>query len=149
MTDAEPEDPGQEDGLPEEGLPQDSGQKDGLPEDGLPQEEEQPQPLRLHVHVNEPWAFERQNGVSSMVGSTLDHLDPSCNDWEVLLEQRFTLDDQTFDRVLVSPRYIGEILHRVTEDFVTAAIRIARFRGHEWQYEMTGTLAHQRDEKKV
>lgn len=111
-------------------------------------EEEPSSPLRLHVHINEPWAFERENGVSSMIGTTLDHLDPDCDDWLVALEQSFMLHEEPFDRVLVSPRYIGERLDRVVDDFVTAAIRIARFDGEDWHYEMTGTLAHQRDEKK-
>jgi hypothetical protein len=66
-----------------------------------------------------------------------------------MLEQRFTLHEETFDRVLVSPRYIGERLGRVVDDFVTAAIRIACFDGEDWHYQMTGTLAHQRDEKKA
>lgn len=117
--------------------------------DMTPQEEPPPpEPLRLHVHVNEPWAFERENGVTSMVGATLDHLDPDCNDWDVTLEQSFVLNEESFDHVLVSPRYVGERLHRVVDDFVTASIRIARFDGEDWHYQMTGTLAHQRDEKK-
>jgi hypothetical protein len=110
-------------------------------------DDDPPQPLRLHVHVNEPWAFERENGVSSMVGTTLDHLDEDCTDWEVTLEQAFVLHEEPFDHVIVSPRYIGERLHPVIHDFVTAAIRIARYDGEDWHYEMTGTLAHQRDEK--
>lgn len=119
---------------------------------GTPAEEEEPAlpiPLRLHIHVNEPWAFERQNGVASMIGSTLDYLDPENEEWEVALEQTFTLDDEPFDHVLVGARYVGERLGRVINDFVTAAIRIARFDGEDWHYEMTGTLAHQRDEKKI
>ncbi len=50
----------------------------------LPADEAEPQlpiPLRLHIHVNEPWAFERQNGVTSMVGSTVDYLDPENDEW--------------------------------------------------------------------
>jgi hypothetical protein len=114
-----------------------------------PQEDAEPLPLRLHVHVNEPGAFERENGVTSMVGSTMDHLDPENDTWEVMLEGTFVLNEEPFDHVLVSPRYIGERLDRVVDDFVTAAIRIACFDGEEWHYLMTGTLAHQRDEKKV
>jgi hypothetical protein len=114
-----------------------------------------PEPLRLHVHVNEPWDFERENGVTSMVGWTTDHLDPENVDWEVALEQSFLLHEEPFDRVLVSPRYVGEVLGRVVEDFVTASIRIGLLMDNEdgtdseWHYVMTGTLAHQRDEKKA
>jgi hypothetical protein len=113
------------------------------------------EPLRLHVHVNEPWDFERENGVTSMVGWTVDHLDPENVEWEVALEQSFLLHEEPFDRVLVSPRYVGEGLSRVVEDFVTASIRIALLLDNEesgeseWHYVMTGTLAHQRDEKKA
>jgi hypothetical protein len=127
---------------------------DAPPPDGQPPDipaagDEAPAPLRLHVHVNEPWAFERENGVTSMVGWTFDHLDPDCNEWEIALEGTFLLHEEEFDRVLVGPRYVGERLDRVVDDFVTAGIRIARFDGEHWHYEMTGTLAHQRDEKKV
>jgi hypothetical protein len=118
------------------------------------EEEDTPTPpmplaLRLHLHVNEPWAFERENGVTSMVGRTLDHLCDDRDDWLVQLEQAFVLNETPYDAVMVSPRYVGEHLGRVVDDFVTVGIRIARFNGEDWHYDMTGTLAHQRDEKKV
>ncbi len=113
------------------------------------EDEEEKVPLRLHIHINEPWAFEQENGFTSVIGTTLDHLDPELDDWDVELEQPFLLYEESYDRVLVSPRYIGEVLNRVVDDFVTAAVRIAIIERNEWHYKMTGTLAHQRDEKKV
>jgi hypothetical protein len=110
------------------------------------------EPLWLHIHVNEPWDFERENGVSSMTGTTTDHADPDNIEWEVALDGSFLLFEEPFDRVLVGPRYIGERLDRVVDDFVTAAIRIATLtqsedgESSEWHFVMSGTLAHQRDE---
>jgi hypothetical protein len=129
---------------------------DTPPPGDLPPQEGEPEepvaPLWLHIHVNEPWNFEQENGVTSMVGWTTDHADPENEDWEVTLQGVFLLFEEGFDRVLVSPRYIGETMARVVDDFVTAAVRIARLVEDEetceleWRFVMTGTLAHQREE---
>ncbi|MET0238296.1 MAG: hypothetical protein ABW184_00215 [Sphingobium sp.] len=106
-------------------------------------------PLRLRVHVSEPFDFERENDSADLFGSTLDHAggDTDSDDtgeddeWEVALESGFRFNEADYTGVLVSPRYVGEHLSRVHGAMLGMPVRIAHRTDEGWHFAMTGLLS--------
>ncbi|MDX3908814.1 MAG: hypothetical protein QHC67_03250 [Sphingobium sp.] len=102
--------------------------------------------LKLTVHVNEPWDFERQTGVQELTGWTVDYEDETNGEWEVTLHQGFDYHGRRFARLLVSPRYVGEHLSRIFDAVVGFPVRIAHRSGDGgWHYAFAGMLSVERD----
>ena len=109
------------------------------------------QPVRLRVHVSEPFDFERENGLADLFGVTTDHHDPDRDEWVIDLESWFSFNRSDYDMLLVSPRYVGEHLSRVFDTFTGFPVRIAHRTSEGWHFAMTGMLSVQPpepDEKK-
>lgn len=98
-------------------------------------------PLRLRIHVSEPFDFERENGTAELLGSTLDHLDEAAEEWHVALDNGFTFNDEPYREMLVSPRYMGEHLARVRESIVGFPVRLAHRSEDGWYFAMTGMIS--------
>jgi len=99
------------------------------------------QPVRLRVHVSEPFDFERQNGGADLFGSTQDSADPDTDGWVIDLDGWFHLGDEDYDVVLVAPRYVGEQLSRVFDSILGFPVRIAHRVPDGWRFAMTGMLS--------
>ncbi len=98
-------------------------------------------PLRLRIHVSEPFDFERENGTPDLFGSTHDHLDEAAEDWHVALENGFTFNDEPYSEMLLSPRYMGERLGRVRDSIVGFPVRLAHRTEDGWYFAMTGMIS--------
>ena len=103
------------------------------------------EPLRLRIHVSEPFDFERENESPDLFGTTLDHLDEDAEDWFVELESRFTFHEEAYADMLISPRYVGEHLSRVFDSILGVPVRIAHRveddEERDWHYAMTGMIS--------
>jgi hypothetical protein len=97
--------------------------------------------IRLRIHVNEPFDFERENGVTELYGITGDHLDAGNEEWLIETNGPFTFAGEDHDAVLVAPRYGGEHLSRVFDSLAGFPVRIACPDGDDWQFVMTGLLS--------
>lgn len=97
-------------------------------------------PLRLRIHINEPFDFERENVSAELFGATLDH-DGELDEWQVELDDWFTLHKTMYDVVLLSPRYVGEHLERVHDAILGVAVRIAHRTEDGWHYAMAGMMS--------
>jgi len=100
-----------------------------------------PQPVRLRVHVSEPFDFERQNGGTDLFGTTLDSAAPDADEWIIDLDGWFRLGDEDYDVVRVAPRYVGEQLSRVFDSILGFPVRIAHRVPDGWRFAMTGMLS--------
>jgi len=98
-------------------------------------------PVRLRVHVSEPFDFERENGTPDVIGTTVDHHDPDADEWLIELEDWYTFNGEDYDEMLISPRYVGEHPSRVFDSFVGFPIRIAHRTSEGWHFAMTGMLS--------
>jgi hypothetical protein len=99
------------------------------------------EPLRLRVHVSEPFDFERENESSDLFGTTLDHLDEETDDWCVELEAGYSFNEEHYSEILVSPRYVGEHLTKVFDSFVGFPVRLAHRTEEGWHFAMTGMIS--------
>ncbi|MET0136776.1 MAG: hypothetical protein ABW192_00175 [Sphingobium sp.] len=103
-------------------------------------------PLRLRIHVSEPFDFERENAESDFLGMTVDHQDADSDEWEVVLEGSFQFNEVEYDRVLLGPRYMGEHLGKVYDAFLGVPVRIAHrthseVDGEGWHFALTGMIS--------
>ncbi len=98
-------------------------------------------PVRLRLHVSEPFDFERANGFTDLYGTTRDHHHAEAEEWLLYLEDRFTFNEHDYDAVVVAPRYIGEHLSRVFDSFMGFSVRIAHKTPDGWHFAMTGMLS--------
>jgi hypothetical protein len=98
------------------------------------------EPLRLRVHVSEPFDFERENAEPDLFGWTVDD-DGESDEWEVVLEGSFRFNKTGYDRVLIGPRYVGEHLDKVHNALLGLPIRIAHRTREGWHFAMTGMLS--------
>jgi hypothetical protein len=72
--------------------------------------------LALRIHVSEPWTFERENESADLTGWTADHRYFDKEDWIVHLDKPFTIDEEVFEEMRISPRYLGEDFRHVVEN---------------------------------
>ena len=56
------------------------------------------------------------------------------------------LGDESFNRVLVSPRYDGEVLDSLDRRILGLAVNIRRWREDGWHFDMIGTLSPHREQ---
>ncbi|MPT48930.1 MAG: hypothetical protein E2598_11015 [Sphingobium sp.] len=103
--------------------------------------------LRLRIHISEPWDFERQTGMETLTGWTVEHEGEQQDEWEVMLDTPYEMNDVVHDRVLINPRYVGEKLGKVFDSIVGMAVRIAHQADGDYHYAMAGTLSLHRDEE--
>jgi hypothetical protein len=107
-----------------------------------------PNRLKLRVHITEPWDFARQNdGKEELTGWTFDHEIDELEEWEIDLDAGYTFHDIVHDRILVSPRYVGEHLAKVHDAIVGFPVRIAHRLDGEWHYAMAGMLSMRREKE--
>ncbi len=103
------------------------------------------EPLRLRIHVSEPFDFERENPSPDLFGVTRDHRDADADEWVVALETGFTFNEEEYHAMLISPRYVGEHLSRVFDSFLGLPVRIAHRiedeEGMGWHFAMTGMIS--------
>jgi hypothetical protein len=89
--------------------------------------------LRIHIHVSEPYSFERENGgESDLDGWSVDHLEDGCDEWIVHLDRPFTMDKEVFEAVRISPRYFREHLARIGDRLVSVPANIVPH-GRRWR----------------
>ncbi|BAV64139.1 hypothetical protein [Sphingobium cloacae] len=105
------------------------------------------QHLRLRIHVNEPWDFERSAGTAELTGWTVDHADPENEEWEVHLDEGFDFHDRRIARLLAGPRYVGEHLTRMFDAVTGFPVRLAYRGDGAWHYAFAGMIS-QRHERK-
>jgi hypothetical protein len=103
--------------------------------------------LKLRIHINEPWDFERENGRDELTGWTIDYVDPENEDWEITLDHGYDLHEVHHGRIVVSPRYVGEHLSKIYDSFVGFPVRIAHRLDGEWHYAMAGMLSINHDKE--
>ena len=99
------------------------------------------EPVRLRLHVSEPFDFERTNESADLFGITRDHHDDENDEWQIDLEGSFLLGEDEYDSVLIAPRYVGEHLGRVFDALLGQPVRIAHRTDDGWQYSMTGMIS--------
>jgi hypothetical protein len=97
-------------------------------------------PLRLRIHVSEPFDFERENDSADLFGTTLDH-ERDTDEWEIELEVRFRFNERNYDAMLIGPRYVGEHLGKVHDALLGVPVRIAHRTRGGWHYAMTGMIS--------
>ena len=98
----------------------------------------------LRIHIAEPLHFEAANGTDDLVGWTTTPEHES--EWIVNFEQAWKIGDESFDRLLVSPRYVGDRLAGIEERILGLAVNIRRWRDNEWHFDMIGTVSPQREQ---
>ena len=99
------------------------------------------EPVRLRLHVSEPFDFERTNESADLFGITRDHHDDENDEWQIELEGSFLLGEDAYDNVMIAPRYVGEHLGRVFDALLGQPVRIAHRTDDGWQYSMTGMIS--------
>jgi hypothetical protein len=99
------------------------------------------EPLRLRIHVSEPFDFERHAGTTDLFGTTQDHADRENDEWLVELEEWVRFNDADYDQMLIGPRYVGEHLSRVHDALLGLPVRIAHRVPDGWHYAMTGMIS--------
>ena len=99
------------------------------------------QPLRLRLHVSEPFDFERWNESADLFGTTPDCEDEEADEWVIDLESSFCFNEKDYRVVLVAPRYVGERLTRVFDSIVGQPVRIAHRTMDGWHFSMAGMLS--------
>ena len=99
------------------------------------------EPVRLRLHVSEPFDFERTNESADLFGITRDHHDDENDEWQIELECSFVLGEDAYDNVMIAPRYVGEHLGRVFDALLGQPVRIAHRTDDGWQYSMTGMIS--------
>jgi hypothetical protein len=100
-------------------------------------------PLRLRVHVSEPFDFERENESSDLLGWTMDD-DGESDEWMLLLDAPYQLNEVEYDRILIGPRYVGEHLDKVHNALLGTPVRIAHPTADGdagWHFAMTGMVS--------
>lgn len=97
-------------------------------------------PIRLRIHVSEPFDFERANDACDLYGATHDH-HGDADEWLVELDGWYRFNDADYDTMLVAPRYVGEHLSRVFDSFMGVPVRIAHRTPEGWHFAMTGMLS--------
>ena len=98
------------------------------------------EPLRLRIHISEPFDFERENESADVFGSTVDH-ESDDDEWEVTLEAGFTFNETDYHAVLLGPRYVGEHLDRVHDSILGVPVRIAHRTPDGWHYALAGMIS--------
>jgi hypothetical protein len=98
-------------------------------------------PIRLRVHISEPFDFERENESADLFGTTLDHADPDADEWVIELEGWFRFNEREYDVVMVGPRYVGEHLGQVFDSLLGRPVRIAHRTRDGWHYSMAGMIS--------
>ncbi|PZO89712.1 MAG: hypothetical protein DI623_09345 [Sphingomonas sanxanigenens] len=98
----------------------------------------------LHLHVAEPYYFEATNGASDLIGWT--ETPEYESEWIVHFNKYWRLGDESFNRVLVSPRYDGEVLDSLDRRILGLAVNIRRWREDGWHFDMIGTLSPHREQ---
>ena len=107
-----------------------------------------PNRIKLRIHITEPWDFARQNdGREELTGWTFDHEIVELEEWEIDLDAGYKLNDILHERLLVSPRYVGEHLAKVFDAIVGFPVRIAHRIDDEWHYAMAGMLSMRREKE--
>jgi hypothetical protein len=99
------------------------------------------EPLRVRVHVSEPFDFERENDSADLYGTTRDSEDSEADEWVIELEGRFCFNEVDYDAVLVAPRYVGDHLSRVFDSFLGEPVRIAHRTAEGWHFAMAGIIS--------
>jgi hypothetical protein len=97
----------------------------------------------LHVHVAEPFHFETANGTSELIGWTETPEDEG--EWIVNFDRNWYIGDESFDRILVSPRYVGDHLSGLEDRILGLAVNIRHWHENEWHFGMIGTLSPHRE----
>jgi hypothetical protein len=88
--------------------------------------------LALRIHVSEPWTFERENESADLTGWTADHREPDKEDWIVNVNRPYVIDEERFEQMRVSPRYLGESFHNLVENsLVSLSVNIVPC-GRSW-----------------
>lgn len=103
--------------------------------------------LKLRIHINEPWDFERQTGIAELTGWTVDHEIEELEEWELELDAGYKMNDETHYRVLIGPRYVGEHLTKIFDSFVGFPVRVAHRLDGEWHYSLAGMLSLRREKE--
>lgn len=104
--------------------------------------------LKLRVHITEPWDFARQNdGCEELTGWTFDHEIDELEEWEIGLDAGYKLHEVLHERILVSPRYVGEHLVKVLDAIVGFPVRVAHRIEGDWHYAMAGMLSIRREKE--
>lgn len=103
--------------------------------------------LRLYIHITEPWDFARQTGMEALTGWTHEHMGDQQDEWEVMLDNPYEMNDVVHDRIFISPRYVGEKLGKLFDSIVGVAVRIAHQSDGEYHYAMAGKASLRRDEE--
>jgi hypothetical protein len=103
------------------------------------------EPLRLRIHVSEPFDFERENPSPDLFGTTVDHLDEETDEWLIELETGYSFHEEDYTDMLLSPRYVGEHLSKVFDSILGVPVRIAHRiedeEGPGWHFAMTGMIS--------
>lgn len=98
-------------------------------------------PLRLRVHVSEPFDFERENARGAdLFGVAMDSTGTN-DEWKIDLDEAFTFNEVNYDAVLIAPRYVGEHLEQVHDALLGVPVRIAHRSSNGWHYAMTGMVS--------
>ena len=103
--------------------------------------------LKLRIHINEPWDFQRKTGIEELTGWTVDHEIEELQEWELELDAGYKMHDVIHYRVLVSPRYVGEHLSKIFDSFVGFPVRVAHRLDGEWHYALAGMLSVRREKE--
>lgn len=104
-------------------------------------------PIRLRVHVNEPFGFERENESADLLGASFDPLDEDADEWLIRMDLPFMFNEEEYREMLVAPHYVGEHLGRVFDRIVGFPVRIAHRTEEGWHFAMTGMLSIPHEDK--
>jgi len=103
--------------------------------------------LKLRIHINEPWDFMRQTGIEELTGWTIDHEIDELEEWELMLDGGYKMNGVVHNRILISPRYVGEHLTKIFEAIVGFPVRVAHRMNGEWHYALAGMLSVRREKE--
>lgn len=103
--------------------------------------------LKLRIHINEPWDFQRQTGVEELTGWTVDYEIDELEEWELVLDAGYKMHGETHYRILISPRYVGEHLSKIFDSIVGFPVRVAHRSDGEWHYALAGMLSIRREKE--
>ncbi|USI72078.1 hypothetical protein [Sphingomonas morindae] len=100
---------------------------------------------RLIVHVAEPFDFARYNGGESDIRGWTAQATPAFPYWVLHLDRPARLGEESFEKVRLSARYVGETLVKVFDGFGFTAVNISHPRIDEdgrayWHFAMVGNV---------
>jgi hypothetical protein len=109
--------------------------------------------LPVHLHISEPWDFERHANSADFYGQARHGWSDGSNaeteegdgaqpdGWVITLEEPIVFESEPFTEVFVMAHYVGDPLNQIVDPLASVQVNVARRTGDEWTFGFVGTLS--------